>query len=117
MTNKEMIEVINAHIEGKQIQFWDEGSQEWLDCVDNEPCWEFGSYDYRAKPESKTRPYKDREECWNDMQKHEPFGWLKVKDTGDYVMLGALSGISDFTKNFKNHIYADGSPFGIIEED
>lgn len=33
---------------------------------------------YRIKPKPKYRPFKDKEECWEEMQKHQPFGWLKA---------------------------------------
>lgn len=33
----------------------------------------WGNIEYRIKPE---RPFKDAEECWNEMQKHQPFGGL-----------------------------------------
>lgn len=33
--------------------------------------------EYRIKPESKYRPFKDAEECLQEIQKHQPFGWIK----------------------------------------
>lgn len=38
--------------------------------------------EYRIKPEQKYRPFKDAEECWQEMQKHQPFGWVKCKEGG-----------------------------------
>ena len=37
------------------------------------------SQDYRIKPETKYRPFKDAEECFEEMKKHQPFGWIKDK--------------------------------------
>lgn len=116
MTDKEIIAVIQAHIEGKQIQFRYENSLEWLDCTDNKPSWDFSSYDYRVKPESKTRPYKDRKECWNDMLKHQPFGWVKSK-AGNYTHIDIVNDGSNFSEIHLTHTYVDGSPFGIVEEE
>jgi hypothetical protein len=31
---------------------------------------------FRVKPEPKYRPFKDTKECWEEMQKHHPFGWV-----------------------------------------
>lgn len=31
--------------------------------------------DYRIKPEY--RPFKDAKECFEEMQKHKPYGWVK----------------------------------------
>lgn len=35
------------------------------------------TYEYRIKPEPKYRPFLNGEECWAEMQKHQPFGWIK----------------------------------------
>lgn len=117
MTDKEIVNVVQAHIEGKQIQYYNENLNEWFDCADNIPCWDFGSFDYRVKPESKVRPYKDQDECWNDMQKHQPFGWIKIKDSSTYEFLEIIAKDTDFEFILKNHTYVDGSPFGVIEEE
>lgn len=117
MTDKEIIAVVQAHSEGKQIQFLDNHFKDWLDCNDNGPAWDFSSYDYRVKPEKKIRPYKDRDECWNDMQKHKPFGWIKSKDTGNYVNPTIISSAGDFEHLFRTFTYVDGSPFGVVEEE
>ena len=83
--------------------------------------------EYRIKPEPKYRPFKNTKECWQEMQKHQPFGWLKLKceDTA-YGMLtlikdkGAVVGINDtpfsYRYLFYNYTFADRQPFGIKEE-
>lgn len=53
MTHDEMIAVIQAHKEGKQIQ--SRRGDWWIDIF--EPSWDFSKYDYRIKPE----PPKPRE--------------------------------------------------------
>jgi len=117
MTDKEIIEVVQAHSEGEQIQFRDFNIPTWTDCIDNEPVWNFGATEYRVKPESKIHPYKDRDECWNDMQNHQPFGWIKHKHHGNYFCLVAMESCTHFEDLFKKYIYVDGSPFGIVEEE
>ena len=83
--------------------------------------------EYRIKPEPKYRPFVNAEECWQEMQKHQPFGWLKLKceDTA-YGMLtlvkdkGAIVGINDTPFSYRylsyNCTFADRQPFGIKEE-
>lgn len=89
--------------------------------------------EYRVKPDSKAeakyRPFANAEECWQEMQKHQPFGWVKdKKDVHHRVLITAvdddtcgmslngnaawsLSGIMDlFT-------FADGTPFGVKVEE
>ena len=83
---------------------------------------------YRIKPEQKYRPFKDAEECWQEMLKHQPLGWVKDKKDGHHALITAvdddtcgmslngnsawsLSGIMDlFT-------FADGVPFGVKVEE
>lgn len=83
--------------------------------------------DYRIKPEPKYRPFANVEECWNEMQKHRPFGW--VKRFGNYTQIITLDnntitlsnsiGKSLFLsyKDYKQITFADGTPFGVKVED
>ena len=81
---------------------------------------------YRVKPEFKYRPFKDIEECWSEMQKHQPFGWIKDRD-GDKTFIGSInSDNSIFTCSseilflkelFEDFTFVDGLPFGVKEEE
>ncbi len=53
MTHDEMIAVIQAHKEGKWIQYrvLRAPDKVWVDCFDGDPCWDFFHHDYRVKPE------------------------------------------------------------------
>ena len=51
MTPDEMIAVIQAHQRGEKIQFRDFSAKEWQDTYI--PAWDFGSCEYRVKPEPK----------------------------------------------------------------
>lgn len=74
------------------------------------------------------RPFKAKEECWNEMQKHQPFGWTKSKRTNNlynmsqiYEGEGAVKIMMDDVivssyELFKDFEFADGTPFGIKEE-
>ena len=76
---------------------------------------------------SKYRPFKDIEECLNEMQKHEYFGWIKAKDASipsRFITINSVrneevsitSGI-DFTYNelVEHYTFIDGTPFGVKE--
>ena len=70
--------------------------------------------------ETTYRPFKDKDECWNEMQKHHPFGWTKHKEKQFYenwicVNSNGIDGTS-FYDVYKNHTFADGTPFGIKED-
>ena len=75
---------------------------------------------YRLKPEPKYRPFKDADECWQEMKTHEPFGWLKDKKTKEYELLRRVApkdGVIDqYTSVYERCVFADGTPFGIKEE-
>ena len=88
---------------------------------------------YRIKPEPKYRPFKTKEECWNEMMKHHPFGWLKSKMNGRFSCIGEVYGSDEFEtvyialstseslsrgsgSVFDEYTFADGTPFGVIED-
>ena len=117
---KELLPIITAFAEGKQIQFFHCGV--WNDVP--YPSFNEESHLYRIKPEPKYRPFKSKKECWNEMQKHKPFGWvisIKTENFEQITYVGPnIVSISDtdpyFSTAFDNYKFVDGSPFGIKEE-
>ena len=120
------IKVMQAYVEGKQIQYKDD--EVWIDIDD--PDWDWHNWEYRIKPEPNYRPFRDSEECWQEMQNHRPFGWIKNKNDGHYSMITkvnadfdkkhiAISGINIWTlsETMCDYTFADGEPFGINIED
>ena len=122
------IKVMQAYVEGKQIQYKDD--EVWID-IEN-PDWDWHNWEYRIKPESNYRPFKNTEECWQEMQKHHPFGWIKDKEDGHYTMVTTVDPFYDdknyikiscdhnwsFAETMNVYTFADGEPFGInIEEE
>ena len=120
-------------IEEKRFSF---DNTEWVESID--PSWQWYKFDYRIKPRHKYRPFKNAEECWKEMLKHQPFGWVKEKgDEPSYELLANVSendeapisfavhgsvgmGIIDrpsieFNEMFNAFTFADGTPFGIRE--
>ena len=83
---------------------------------------------YRIKPEPKYRPFKNADECWTEMQKHQPFGWLKRKDCNEYNLLTSVDGSVEceglridsdgfgWYRANDEYTFADGTPFGIRDE-
>ena len=109
---KELLPVITAFTEGKQIQFFN-GSA-WIDM--KYPSFNYKPSLYRIKPEPKYRPFKSVEECWNEMQKHQPFGWLKSKKSPQFYSSYEIGEGSDWDYRFNTYTFADGTPYGIKEE-
>ena len=119
---KELLPIIQAFAEGKTILV-----QEDIDwCyLGNESDFNLNPQRYRIKPEPKYRPFKDAEECWQEMQKHQPFGWLKHKTDNVYSFISkidkdccyfAVNVYWSFDTLFKTKTFIDGTPFGIKEE-
>ena len=118
---------MQAYAEGKQIQYLDD---DWKDIDKLTTDLYINPELYRIKPESNYRPFKDAEECWQEMQKHQPFGWIKCEKgyfnisyvNDDYVGLvdadGYTNSILLVSKNsYQDNTFADGVPFGILEEE
>ena len=79
---KEMLPIIQAWADGQTVDWYDPAigwrlSGFTLD-FDKKPNF------YRIKPEPRYRPFKTREECWEEMHKHPDFGWIKVNVTSEY---------------------------------
>ena len=118
---KEMLPIIKAFAEGKTIQLFTNGIWEGA----KNPTFESGAM-YRIKPESKYRPFKSQEECWNEMLKHQPFGWIRNNDTQRLCNIGSIgrnnygvvidNSILYFDLAFNTCNFVDGTPFGIKEE-
>lgn len=79
---------------------------------------------YHIKPEPKYRPFRTAQECLSEMLKHQPFGWLKDKDSelmdiqaltdGVYLRgINLINGWHVFEEAVKEYTFADGTPFGI----
>ena len=128
MTIKEIrdaAKVMEAYANGKKIQFLDEYNN-WIDVTN--PTFNWSIYIYRVKPELKYRPFKNQEECWNEMHKHSNFGWIKGNVTGEYKQIVRIynynaelilnigyNGSADYSPEmmFSSYTFVDGSPFGI----
>ena len=72
---KGLLPIIQAYTEGRAIESRCIKGDKSLWYDDEDPSFD-NDFEYRIKPESRYRPFKDAEECWNEMQKHQPFGWV-----------------------------------------
>lgn len=133
---KEFYPILQAFAEGKVIECRTKPSalrKGWRDInewVEIEDIAYWSNVEYRIKPESesKYRPFKDAEECWQEMQKHQPFGWLKgdkcfyniVSVSNIDVSMANVSGdiiILNFSDVMEDNTFADGTPFGVKVEE
>ena len=121
---KRRAELYLALGDGKEIQVQNPVTCEWKYLDINQIDGFNEELKYRIKPEPKYRPFKSKEECWNEMLKHQPFGWVKEISS---EMLYLINGISDMSivimeniDSFKEAMniyeFKDGAPFGVVEE-
>lgn len=121
--------ILQAIVDGKTIQH-QTINREWYD-TNVASLDHLVTYytDYRIKPEPKYRPFKDAEECWQEMMKHQPFGVVKDKYFANYqthrAFICLITGGCDFggyenetfESCFKDLLFADGTPFGVKLEE
>ena len=118
---KQLLPIIQAFAEGKGVET--KTGSGWIS-IENMSF--AGNPDsYRIKPEPKYRPFKDAEECWQEMQKHQPFGYTydRLNNIRDSITKVATTGVSydsptviSFAEIFGRFVFADGVPFGMKVE-
>lgn len=131
---RKMWPIIKAFGEGETIEYRNRRTDEWFNLGGmNGLSFDSSSECYRIKPEPKYLPYNTVEECWREMQKHQPFGWIKsgnayyhieyVKNkegTKCHPVVGYHTGclIKEGMVSVSSHCtFADGTPFGVKEEE
>ena len=133
----ELLPIIQAFAEGKVIECRTKPSalsKSWRDMNDwteMKDITYWSNIEYRIKPDSKAkakyRPFANVEECWTEMKKHQPFGWIKSKEDGsrslitliiseENIDINCISGFNS-DKNMKRFTFDDGAVFGILEEE
>ena len=123
---KEFYPILQAFAEGKVIETRRKPSA--VKCTDMPNDWtemkeiEFwNNTEYRVKPEPKYRPFANAEECWQEMQKHKPFGWVKSTLFKDLALVKRVTTlyveinreIIDYKDALDKFTFADGTNFGV----
>ena len=120
---KEMLPIMQAFAEGKTIEC-SLNDEPWTETNNLLFCY---NSKYRIKSDSiepKYRPFDNQEECWNEMQKHQPFGWIK-NDAGNVFNILAMFNnntvklndcYNSYSELFKECKFIDNSLFGIKVE-
>ena len=127
---KEFYPILQAYAEGKVIESRTKPSavkgtyipNDWTEMKEIE-FW--NNTEYRVKPEQKYRPFKDAEECWHEMLKHKPFGWVKSTLFKDLALVKRVTtlyveinrDIIDYKNALDKFTFADGTPFGVKVEE
>lgn len=120
---KRRAELYSALAEGKTIQILNmEGN--WVDVEVKKLNYIPETLKFRIKPAPKYRPFKTHGECWNEMLKHQPFGWVKEISSEMLYLINGISNMSiiimedinSFKEAMNIYEFKDGTPFGIKEE-
>ena len=121
-----LLPIIKAFSEGKEIEGIYKGTKSpWFKVEDMD--FDSGII-FRIKPEPKYRPFANAEECWAEMQKHQPFGWLEcvgcryniVSVSNIDVSMANVSGdilTLRFCDVMETGTFADGTTFGVNVEE
>lgn len=116
---KEILPIIEAFSKGKTVERFNPATGEWEELKN--PSFDLDNSCYRIKHEPKCKSFKDREECWNEMLKHQPFGWLRniytkrlhnINHIGVYG-IDINNAVMHFDAAFNSYTFADNTPFGI----
>ena len=118
------VEVMLAYADGKEIEWAYKGEDNWKKA--DRLGFNWNDLQYRIKPQPKYRPFKDAEECWQEMLKHQPFGWVKNKGGEErynivsidtkYIYFSPTMSSTNYNIVFDEYVFADGEPFGVEEE-
>lgn len=120
---KKLLPIIQAFSEGKDIET--KTGSGWISIESMSFAGNPNSY--RIKPEPKYHPFEDIEECWQEMQKHQPFGWVRAKEDKSLSLITLMISERDIFINciggstmydlMEKFTFADGAVFGILEEE
>lgn len=133
---KEFYPILQAYADGEIIECRTKPStlskaqqdiNEWTEMKEIE-YWHNIEYRIKPKLKPKFRPFKDAEECWAEMLKHEPFGYVYFPNDNLYhniIMLAPEQGcheayirignctVRGLEEAFRIFTFADGLPFGV----
>lgn len=123
---KEFYPFLQAFAEGKVIECrtkpsFIEGSDVPNDWTEMKEIEFWNNIEYRVKPKQKYRPFRDAKECWQEMQKHQPFGWVKSTLFKDLALVKRVTtlyveinrDIIDYKDALEKFTFADDTNFGV----
>ena len=127
---KEMLPIIQAWADGQTVDWYDPaiGWRLSLFTLDFDKNPKYFRIKSEAETESKYRPFKSQEECFDEMMKHQPFGWFRstcnknlsnivgIDDNGMKITNILSKYMDSYDRAFDNIEFVDGTPFGVKDE-
>ena len=123
---KEFYPILQAFVDGKEIEGRPKGfSNDFEGWRSVNEISGLDSIEYRIKPEPKYSPFANAEECWNEILKHQPFGWVKSTLFKDLALVNRVTilyveinrDIIDYKDALEKFTFVDGTPFGVKVEE
>ena len=127
---KKFYPILQAFAEGEAIECRTKPSavkgtsvpNDWTEMTEIE-FW--NNTEYRIKPKPKYRPFENSKECWAEMLKHQPFGWVKSTLFKDLALVQRVTtlyveinrDIIDYKDTLEKFTFADCTPFGVKVEE
>ena len=119
--------ILQAFADGKVIETRTDpnvvgkGLEDMNDWTEMNEIEHWNNIQYRVKPEPTYRPFKDAKECWSEMLKHQPFGWVKSTLFKDLALVQRVTtlyveinrDIIDYKYTLEKFTFADCTPFGV----
>ena len=126
--------ILQAFAEGKVIETRTDpnvvgkGLEDMNDWTEMNEIEHWNNIQYRVRSEPTYRPFANAKECWAEMLKHQPFGWIKGKEGEHHSLITSIiadeeevyiNGISGFVLDeiMEHYTFADGLPFGVKVEE
>lgn len=122
---RKLLPIIQAYVEGKTIEYYNLATKDWRE--NYHPNFRIDLMDYRIKPVNNQRPFKSKEECFEEMKKHESLGWIKDDTCIHNISIVDNKGIHvsswedkiqkyTFKQALDVFTFMDGEPFGTRDE-
>lgn len=129
---KKAIEIMQAYVDGATIKarsrYPNESNRPYK--KDPNPDFNWGNMEYIIETKKKTKksniytPFRSKEECMEELQKHSPFGVIRSIIGKEYYTITYIGndsirtndGSYSFDTVFDWYTFYDRSPFGIKEK-
>lgn len=115
-----LMSLIQAFTKDIPLEYRKLGEETWHDAIS--PTFNMEHYQYRIKPKPEYRPFKDENECHQEMLKHTAFGYVTTRNQyysiAYFNYRGATLSVGkeliDFSyEEMLEFTFLDGTPFGI----
>ena len=113
-TTAEMIAIMQAYVDGKEIEMCAYGTCDWLVIpLNRQPLWNWGDYSYRVKKQPEYIPFtfEDAEILMGKVVKHKTANHLAAITS----CFNETTNMGGYKKLLEDYTFLDGSPCGKLK--